>query len=298
MKYIIVASFLLACVSAFCEVKKIGIQEAINTAGLSVEIRGKKYGEFPNDTASYSKSMAIIVTNHTADTYEIRIENGRILDSEEENVQNMVIVNQDVIVLKPKTVLKKPFFAMCTQKHNAGPSSDRKYRLGNICEPNLRKLTQYIQDKKYFLYTAQNAVWSITDNLSPEYIDDDNTVIADDLIAKVCEIKRIPKPDMESIRKNRNLVNAHSARSFYVVKNFKFQIKYLLEKKSHVKVSLFDKTDKEVRVLKNSPNKADGYYTVDMKFNSVGLPDSTYTMKLIINDEVRQTSTVEVIPKQ
>lgn len=270
---------------------RVSLSKALANGWVKAEIRGKKYNEFGIDTNTYQKSMVIDLQNISTSHLEIIVENGRILDSEAQNHQDMMVVQEEIYALKPNEKMKKNIYAMCIQKNNSGPGDGIMYKLGNIAKPDLLSISSYIQENKYFNYGAQNAVWCISDNLSVIHIYEDNPKIEDDLITKICSIKKIPKPDIISLRKQQN--GNGLTKNFIVIKKHKFRFKYALNKVSNVKIALFDETDKEVRVLKNSPNKPDGNYELDITFNNVGLPDSIYNIRLIIDNEIRKKAVVK-----
>lgn len=286
-KILLLATFLL---NKSAWATKISLSEALAKGLVTAEIRGKKYNELGLDTNAYQRSMFIQLNNNTANYLEIKVENGRILDSEESNRQDMMVVQEEVFVLKAKSSQQKTLYAMCIQKNNSGPGSEFKYKLGNMANSDLQSISRFIQDKKYFNYGAQNAVWCISDNMSVLHIYADNATMEDELISKVCSIKKIAKPDVKKLRTQFN--SSGGTRNFIIVKKHKYRFNYSLDKASDVKIALYDTTDKEVRVLKNNIKKPDGIYELDITFNNVGLPDSLYTIKLLINNEVRKKAVV------
>src|SRR5665213_1858120 len=53
---------------------------------------------------------------------------------------------------------------MCIQAHNRAPRGEIQYKVGDMADEKMQKLTAFIEKNNYFNIAAQNAIWVLTDN--------------------------------------------------------------------------------------------------------------------------------------
>src|SRR6185436_16596957 len=82
-----------------------------------------------------------------------------------------------------------PIYAMCTEATDGSPSLDDRFSYGIAATGPLKDLVTFIASKNYQNEAAQSAVWSITDDISPYSIYDNDTAIKNSLTRMVCKLK-------------------------------------------------------------------------------------------------------------
>jgi hypothetical protein len=86
---------------------------------------------------------------------------------------------------------------MCTQLHNSGPNNSLHYHVTELARPDLLKMAQFIASRDYQSFTAQEAVWSLSDD-SPIPAIGGNSAMSNALQIEAAAIKGL---DLEKLKK-------------------------------------------------------------------------------------------------
>jgi hypothetical protein len=135
------------------EVTPISILEASQQKLISVKVQGK--GGYQG------KSLKVEIKNLTTKRLTINLSAGTIFDNTEDWQQDLMVVEEQVVALNPKT---NDFFdpqTVCIQPSNGSPKLGVSFLLAKMAEGHLLRLAQLISEKKYFNSTAQSAVWAV-----------------------------------------------------------------------------------------------------------------------------------------
>ncbi len=133
--------------------------EALQRGQISVEAKGR--GGFNGDC------LKIRVLNKTNAPIEIKLLPGTIFESENEDLQNLVVTREEILTIQPKSDAILSLSTMCIQSHNMSPFANSIFRFAQMASGDLKKLVGLIASKGYSGHsTAQSAVWAITDGAS------------------------------------------------------------------------------------------------------------------------------------
>lgn len=111
------------------------------------------------------RCATVITENTTAQTLDVDIDCGQKITCSDSSSQNLVITQSEHIRLTPKRIVTTAVYAMCINAHKSSPGRI-PFKLGQMAQGALLRLTKFIEQKKYQNAHAQSAVWTITDNNS------------------------------------------------------------------------------------------------------------------------------------
>ncbi len=109
------------------------------------------------------KCATVQTENTTSQTLDIDIDCGQKILCSDTSAQNLVITQTEHVRLTAKRIVSTAVFAMCINAHKGSPGKVG-FRLSQMAQGALLRLTQFIEKKKFQNSQAQSAVWSITDN--------------------------------------------------------------------------------------------------------------------------------------
>ncbi|TXB66607.1 hypothetical protein FRY74_00020 [Vicingus serpentipes] len=104
----------------------------------------------------------------------VKIESGRNLLSNDTNKQDILIVNEEIFVLKKGVQKGKDLFGFCSQSNKGSPSLNETYSVGDMKDKKTVQLTNYLSKNNYPLSAMQNAIWVMTNNRRVEGIFHEN----------------------------------------------------------------------------------------------------------------------------
>ncbi len=139
------------------------------------------------------------VQNLTNKALDLKVEAGRRLDSKQQDEQDILVTKEQEFFVKANQVKSLNISGMCCQAHNSAPSVKHEYLVGKLADSSLIKLAMFIDKNKYYSnYSAQQAVWVVSDNNSIGSIDDGNKEIKNNLRTFVSKLtgKVIPPYDI------------------------------------------------------------------------------------------------------
>jgi hypothetical protein len=139
--------------------KACSVEDAAKKGLIKLSIKGK--GGYIGDV------IEMRIQNLTNKKLDLSLEAGQILDSKKNCEQDILVTqtqNFSVIANQQKIL---NVWGMGCQAHNAAPQNNSDFAIGKLADSPLIKLANYIdENKKYTSYTAQQAIWTISDNNS------------------------------------------------------------------------------------------------------------------------------------
>lgn len=135
------------------------IEEAAKKGLIKLSFKAK--GGYTGDV------IEMKIKNLTSKKIDLKIEAGRILDSKKNDEQDLLVTKSEQFFVDANQLRSINVFGMCCQAHNGAPQNNSDYEVGKLADTNLIKLACYIdKNKQYTNHTAQQAVWTISDNNS------------------------------------------------------------------------------------------------------------------------------------
>ncbi len=136
----------------------ITLQKAINRNMVQVNIR--------NLGAYNGQSCMMELINKTNKALKIEVEPGRKLIASEDKYQNLLVVKNEVIHLKPVDKTNFKLNAFCCESNDAGPPLNHSYKVNQLADSGLVKLAGFVSANHSQLSktSVQQAVWAISNN--------------------------------------------------------------------------------------------------------------------------------------
>lgn len=246
--------------------------DAIKSNSVKCVVRGN------SESTHYLEPIIATVTNVTSEPITLQINDGDLFIPTDTNKQNIVVTNQEIFVLKPLEKKTLKIKGMCTEQKDGAGTNETFYKLQANNNQNLKKLSEFIQTKKYQTSAAQYAVWSLMNN------SDLNSIYSSDST----EEKELKKYMASLTGKTFELVNKNYRYNYYEPPKEKVggKYEYNFSKSQDVQIAMFDKNGILVRELFNQKNVPPGQHSFNFEFDSGVYTDDVYYFKLIAMNDV------------
>jgi hypothetical protein len=147
---------------------EISIKEAIDKGMLDIRINGAYdprsfYDEIDRNGVHYGKCMLINFKSKIDSTILLHLDCGTQLIPIDSNVQTMIVTQKVIFPLYPLYEFSSRFYAMCGQLHDAAPTIETTFRIGELADTGLVKLANYLSDNYMQNMPGQHAMWAYTD---------------------------------------------------------------------------------------------------------------------------------------
>ncbi len=277
MKTII--SLVLLIASAFSGFS-MTLTEAYKDPLIEVEITGESW----EDESSFDdKAITFKIFNKKRNCVNVTVDEGFILDSDEEDFQDMILTEPLQILAKSGVMTKVGAYAMCIQAENKSPIAELTYTPSKYADDELRSVCRYIYKNKYQNSIGQDAVWAVSDNHS------------------IYDIAGPPE-DANPIREyvaqytpeafDPTLVNENEHYIESTVKMYGLFLDFYLYETSDIKLQVFNHKGEFERDLFNKENQEKGKYEVTYRVALSGLLGQKYFVRLYVGDEMRKEFTL------
>jgi hypothetical protein len=158
---LVICSYLLSA-----ETLSMGLFEAIQKKMVKVDIKGRGVTT-ENSSGHYGKCIFLKIKNLLAQPLDLNVETGRRLTCVYDSVQDMMVAKAEMFALGPNGSSDFTINAFCTQKHDRSPGESSVFRLDGMTEGYLHELALLIESLGCIDNTGQQAVWVLTDSISP-----------------------------------------------------------------------------------------------------------------------------------
>ncbi len=257
----------------------ISIEEASKKGLIKFSIKGK--GGFTGDVIEMKIKN---LTNHKLD---LKIEDGRILDSKKNNEQDLLVTRSEEFFVNANQLKTLNVFGMCCQAHNASPEYNSDFTFGKLADSNLIKLAYFIDtSKQYSNSTAQQAVWTLSDNNSLASIcggEKDIVIKFRNFVSKLTG-REIPSYDITYLQEGRNNVNGRATKIDGV-------FDYTVPVSGKVTIGIYDKDGHLVQLLfkdfGHDKGKCKLYYTFRTKDLIPGIYYARMHMEGVLQNEMK-----------
>ena len=276
---ILFCTLLISTISA----KEVTLTEAIKNKLVECTITGN-----PNGT-HYSKPLLIKLKNLKSDV-TINVDNGLIFNAEDSSYQDIVVTSNLMVYLKQGQSKTYVVEGMCIEEHNSAPRNTVVYKTGPMADEKLKKLTLFIQEKKYFNQTAQQAVWVMRGSRNINNISGYSTDGWEEIVKYTASLLNVPVPEKPKFDDYERNYNASPSK---LTMQGSFEIDYPV--KSKATVGMFNKQGIIVRELYNNPEHPAGLRKIEFEFDASYFTDPVYDFKMIINGEVLMEQEIKIL---
>lgn len=148
--------------------RRMTLTEAI--AGKTISVSMSSLSPMPDSLRIQGgHALVLSITSLIHEPLDLITESGQRFQSLDSSYQNLMILETRVISMKPKEKKKLVLNGFCINKHRGSPSGNA-YRIGKLASGVLLKVANFLGKNRIYRETAQQAVWSITDNSSIENV--------------------------------------------------------------------------------------------------------------------------------
>lgn len=259
----------------------ISIEEAAKRGLIKLTIKSK--GGYTG------KVIEMKIHNNTSRNVELKLEAGRKLDSKKNNEQDILVTQAQDLILYAGQQRKIDVMGMCCQAGNSCPTVNADYLVGTLADSNLIKLAMYIDKNKYYNdYTAQQAVWCVSDNKSLASIYGGDEKIVKGLRNYVSLVTGKPIPAYNiTYKEGRN--NAVIGHPFKIEGIFD----YNLNTTGHVTLAIYDVSGKIVQYIFKDIAHDRGEHKIYYTFRTKDLPEGTYYARMTNEGRMEKEMKIE-----
>jgi hypothetical protein len=233
--------------------------------------------------------MEMKIQNMSNQNLNLELEAGRRLDSKNNKEQDILVTKPQEVFLAAKQLKKINIFGMCCQAHNGAPKENSDYSIGHLADSNLIKLAEFIDKNQYYTnYSAQQAVWTISDNNSLASISSGNPDQVTNLQKYVSKItgRAIPAYQISYQQDNESDVLGRS----YKIEGI---FNYTVPENGKVTVGIYNEHGDLVQLIFKDIYHEHGDCKIFYKFRTHDLPRGTYYAKMNMNGAVRKEMEIE-----
>ncbi|MBL0329874.1 MAG: hypothetical protein IPP64_10775 [Bacteroidetes bacterium] len=244
-------------------------------AVLSVEEAAKKgfVKLFIKSKGGYTgEVIEMKIQNLTSQKLDLRVEAGRRLDSKEQKEQDILVTKEQEFFVNANQTKSINIFGMCCQAHNNAPTVKHDYLIGKLADSSLIKLAMFIDKNKYYSnYSAQQAVWVVSDDNSIGSIDDGDKEVKNNLRTFVSKLtgKTIPPYDVKYQSGNDGSAMGRAV-------SIEGVFDYSLPIACHSTMAIYNERGEVVQLIFENLQSDRGQYKHYYTFRIKDLPQGTY----------------------
>lgn len=165
-------ALLTICVASSQAAKKISLTEAADKNLISCSIIHLS-GSPDSLLRKGGHPLELSLNNLSGESLQLVVASGQRFRSLDSSFQNLMILENQTITLKPGEKKKAALIGVCINKSKSSPGKN-KYKIGKLASGVLLKVANFLGNKRIYGGTAQQAVWTITDNSSIENVNGNN----------------------------------------------------------------------------------------------------------------------------
>jgi hypothetical protein len=179
-------SIALSLCVGFLHAASVDIQTAVSKKMLTVAATGN--GGYQGNC------LKVTLANQTMNPINITVPPGLIFTDQDNGAQNLMVVEEYIVELKPKQSKALDMMSMCIEHHDYSPGSGDLFVMSSLASGYLNELARLIAKNDFQNSTAQSAVWAITDKTPLGDIHALDTAMASQMINIVCQATGQPRP--------------------------------------------------------------------------------------------------------
>ena len=221
------------------------------------------------------------VKSLSPDSLVITLEAGRRLNSMDEKNQDILVVKEQIIVLKKFEDKYIDVKGYCCQVNNHSPNAGAKYDVNKLAETKLVLLANYLNVNNFKTDAEQQAIWAISDNKSTANVTATNDSLIIPLRNLVATIKNEPIPWYTFITKTINY-NSGGMETFPLL--LRGKLNFDNSKECYTTLHVINEKGMEVCQIIKQWTVIGNNQTYNLNIPIAGLAKGKYTIELK-NDE-------------
>lgn len=276
-----VARHFLMLMLVYHTASAVSIEEAFKKGHISYHITGAD--------GYYGKCVSITVENKLSAPIKLEIETGRVLQSLDTNVQDMIVTGSFYAYLYGKQKITQMLYAMCAKQDAVPPDEANEFSHGAMATGNLLAMAKFIESRKLQDHTGQQLIWkSVKEEVALSECDYQPALYAS-LKTAFASNKNVRFIDCSNGPAGSNGTSPRKR-----IKTYNCTIGFTAPYGATIEISLFNSTGRKVKQILKQEKRNDQYIEIDYIFTSEGLTEGeTYEVRLLVNGKVKQTMALE-----
>lgn len=117
-----------------------------------------------NSLGTYSdESVLLKIQNNTPSILKVKVKAGTMFAPGDDGEQTLITIDDQFIVLQPKSANQLNLKAYCTEANDRCPSDEGSFTLATNKNAELSKLVAFVRGKSISAQCYQDAIWAVTD---------------------------------------------------------------------------------------------------------------------------------------
>ncbi|HNW70966.1 MAG TPA: hypothetical protein PKI01_11220 [Bacteroidales bacterium] len=251
--------------------------EAVQNKLVKVVFKGR--GVTPeNSNSHYGRCISLSIKNITSQRLELKLEAGRKLRCYKDSVQSMMVSKTEMFALGPGNTSDFTINAFCTKKNSGSPRPENVYTMQGMAEGYLYELVQLIENLDCQNNLGQQAVWALTDSISPSNISGDDAAKA----KKLRDFVEFAIKHSKSEKANGFNYDYSYPDKIYNGYKIKGEINWDMPNSGTVTLSVYDSKGKKVADIFTGVPFNTGFQAYDYEIaNNVFTEGNTYWLRVI-----------------
>jgi len=262
----------------------LSLSEAIATKKVSVDWTGADWNAMPPSihNSGYAPKMQLVIKNQTASPLSLDLEEGYLLQPDLPGYQAMLITQKINLNCPPNQKQQQFIYTMCTQLSHSGPGCNTHYKLGKKASGALLHLAQFIRIKGYQNVTAQEAVWSITNDSPILSINSSNPAIEMNFQKLVAQLKGV---DLEKLKQSETRKASAILAEYNGIRTDR-NITFSSDSMTAVSVGYYDANNELITPLFTNRNFTKGKHSIRYNPYPISIHNKNYSVKMIRDSQV------------
>ncbi len=265
-------------------VETVKLKDAIKLGKIKSAMHGN------SESPHYMKPLILELENLLNEPVIISVETGLEFNAVDTNYQDLIVVQAELISLKPVEKKAAQIFSMCTKLNRSGPITKVPYEPSSMAEGGMMQIAQFIEKNKYFDNAGQDAVWVFSDNHPIEDIGCMDATETRLLQEKVCAITGKKMEIVKSADRKTEYRRYHTES---MESEMGGDFSYKIPHPASVYIAMFDKNGIVVRELYRNASVSAGAHTFEFKFDASVYTEPFYYFKLIVDNDIKVSRKLE-----
>lgn len=250
-----------------CLSKEISLHEALKKGLIKLNLQS---------LGGHSENcVQVKVYNASSNPLQINLEPGVVLDNLDESQQDIIVVKNLKMNLRPNQNLDTVAYGFCCQSQNSGPQKGQKFILGKKSDSIMVKLCNYLNTHKIEPWKAQSAIWTLSNKHKLSSIGEskDTSIAA---LFKICNEGRNEVLPWFYVVYSKVPGVVFSNKACKIVLNFE----YTKKTDKQLVIAVYDKSGHKIKTLLANSYGDAGLKSYHFDFDVVNWNEGTYTVKI------------------
>ncbi|WMX17237.1 MULTISPECIES: hypothetical protein [unclassified Aureispira] len=210
--------------------------------------------------------------------------------SRDSSEQDQIILQERTLLVKAGRTISPTFVSYCTQSNHRSPGKESQFDLKENANGKLLELASFLSTIKDINYTAQHAVWTVTNDHDLKGLHHDDLKTAIKIQKFVADLTGKPLPKYTVRYKDgRERQVAFTGEAIVIYGHHE----YILKEDATVTCQIFNEAGEMVQQVFKDMTQKGGKIRFNFKLKALDLPQGKYVSKVFIEGKTIQEQWVE-----